>query len=92
MAITNTAVTVATTATVIAALDPTRRTLLFQNPNANTIFVGGSGVTTANGHPVLQNTTFQLNQSLREDITVQQAWFGIVATSTEVLRVTLVDN
>ena len=92
MSITNTAVTVATSATVIAPIDPTRRQVAFHNPNATVIYVGGPGVTTTNGFPVNQNVTFQLTQPHREDTTVGQEWYGIVAAATQVLRVVEADN
>jgi hypothetical protein len=92
VSVTNTAVTVATTATPILATDPTRRQATFHNPNATVIYVGGPGVTTTNGLPVNQNVTLQLTQPHREDTTVQQAWYGIVAAGTQVIRVVEVDN
>jgi hypothetical protein len=92
MAVTNTAVTVATTATSLAAPDPLRRRILIHNPNSTTVYVGGAGVTTANGHPLLQNTTLEIVQQHREDSVPKQAWYGIVATGTQVLRVTTAGN
>lgn len=92
MAVTADKVTVAATATVIAATDPTRRRIVFKNVNATTIYVGGSGVDTTKGFPLAQNEELVIDQGHREDTTPQQAWYGIVATSTQPLNVILVDN
>jgi hypothetical protein len=92
MAITNTAVTVGSTATSVAAIDQTRRRIILHNPNSTTIFVGGSGVTAANGHPLLQNTTLEIVQQHREDASPHQEWYAIVSTGTQPLRVTTVAN
>lgn len=92
MSITNTAVTVAATATPILVNDPTRRQASFHNPNATAIYVGGAGVTAANGLPVNQNVTIQITQPHREDSTVCQPWYAIVASGSQVLRVVEVGN
>jgi len=90
--VTNTVVTVATTETVVAAVNPLRRTITFHNASSNTIFVGGSGVTTTNGHPVAAAGTFSVLQAVRGDTNAQQVWYGIVAASTEPLRVLSVSD
>lgn len=92
MAITNTAVTVASTATSVAAVDQNRRRILLHNPNATTVYVGGPSVTTANGYPLLQNATLDVYQQHREDATPHQQWYGIVATGTQAIRVLEVGN
>lgn len=92
MAVTADKVTVAATATVIAPVDPTRRRIVFKNNNATTIFIGGSGVDTTDGYPLEENEVLVVAQAHREDTTPQQAWYGIVATSTQDINTILVDN
>lgn len=87
MAITNTAVTVTTSATEIASADPTRRRLLLHNGSGGTIYVGGSGVTSANGYHLKANESLALVQATDADATIKQKWYAIVASSTASLNV-----
>lgn len=92
MAITADKVTVAATATVIAPVDPTRRRIVIKNPNSTTVYIGGSTVDTTDGYPLAQNNVLEIVQQHREDTGPQQAWYGIVATSTQDINLILVDN
>jgi hypothetical protein len=92
MAVTADQVTVAATATVIAPVDPTRRRLVIKNPNATTVYVGGASVDTTDGYPLGQNEVLTIVQAHREDTTPQQAWYGVVASSTQNINAILVDN
>lgn len=92
MAVTADKVTVAATATVIAPVDPTRRRIIFKNPNSTTIYIGGSGVDTTEGYPLAQNEVLVVDQGHREDTSPQQAWYGIVASGTQPINTILVDN
>lgn len=92
MAITNTAVTVASTVTSVAGVNQNRRKLLITNPNSTTVYIGGPGVTTSNGYPLLQNATLDITQQHREDASTHQQWYGIVASGTQAVRVTEVEN
>ena len=92
MAVTADKVTVAATATVIAPVDPTRRRIIFKNPNSTTIYVGGSGVDATAGYPLAQNEVLVVDQGHREDTSTQQAWYGIVASGSQPINVILLDN
>lgn len=92
MAVTADKVTVAATATVIAAVDPTRRRIVFKNNNSTTIYIGGSGVDATDGYPLEENEVLEVVQQHREDTVPQQAWYGIVATGTQDINVILADN
>lgn len=87
MAITNTAVTVTTSATKIASADPTRRRLLLHNGSGGTIYVGGSGVTSANGHHIKTQEELILVQATDSDATIKQEWYAIVGSGTATLNV-----
>jgi hypothetical protein len=87
MAITNAAVTVTTSATKIASADPTRRRLLLHNGSGGTIYIGGSGVTTANGHHIKTQEELILVQATDADATIKQEWYAIVGSGTGTLTV-----
>lgn len=73
------AVSVGTTATSLAAANTDRKALHVRNNGSATIFVGPTGVTTANGYPVEPGEDF---------VTACTAQlFGIVASGTENARV-----
>jgi hypothetical protein len=57
-----------------------RTSLLVTNNGTNTIFIGGSGVTTSNGTPLLPGATFS-------DDVGSQGYFCVVAAGTENARV-----
>lgn len=76
-------VTVAATATLLSAANPNRKYLSITNTDDTVnIFIGGSGVTTANGHAIPPGAT----QTFQGAITTA-AVYGIVAASTEVATV-----
>lgn len=83
MAVTQSAVTVADSATVIAPVDATRRRFVIKNPGATVVYIGGSGVTTSNGFPLRQYDTFEVVQANASDTSAKQAVYGIVATGTQ---------
>lgn len=72
------AVAVGTVATVILAANANRTGWAVHNNGANTIFIGGAGVTTANGMPIA------VGEKYGEDGT--DAIYGIVAAATEEIR------
>lgn len=79
--ITNTAVSCGTTATLAPTTVRTNRTTLcLFNVGSATIYIGGSAVTTANGFPILQNTSWC-------DNVLVSAYYCIVAAATQELRV-----
>lgn len=79
---TATQVTVATTATLIAAANPNRKFLSINNNGGATVFLGGSGVATTTGYGVLTANTFTMQGSVST-----AAVYGIVAASTNVVSV-----
>jgi len=58
-----------------------RKTLTIRNNGSNTIFIGGSGVTTTDGYPL------KPNESMDIDLDAGATLYGIVASGTEDLRV-----
>ena len=75
-------VTIGDSATIIPASDlSNRKSMTIRNNGSNTIFIGGSGVTTGNGFPIKVNESFDI------DLDDSSAIYGIVATGTEDLRI-----
>ena len=74
------AVTVTNAATLIVAANTARHSILIGNNSAQTVFIGDSSVTTANGIPVPASGTFL------EDSGGTTLWggaiYGIVAATT----------
>lgn len=76
-------VTVATTATLLAAANPNRKFLSLTNTDAAVqVFIGGATVTTATGHGIPPLTTLTFQGAI-----TTAAVYGIVAASTEVVTV-----
>ena len=74
-------VSVGVAATAFATSDAPRvRRVHLTNVGAATVYLGGSGVTTAQGFPLVANATLQLILDL-------DALFGIVTTGTVDVRV-----
>jgi len=75
-------VSIGTSATLIptSALS-NRKSITIKNNGSNTIFIGGSGVTTGNGYPL------NVNESLDIDLDDNANIYGIVASGTEDLRI-----
>jgi hypothetical protein len=72
-----TSVSVGTTATVLPAASlANRKTLVVHNSGSATIFLGGSGVTTANGMPILKGSSFSADIG-------SALIYGIVASGTQ---------
>lgn len=80
--LTATQVTVATTATLLAAANPNRKFIEINNVGAASVFIGGSGVTTTTGHAIQTATKHQQSGSVST-----AAIYGIVASSTNVVTV-----
>lgn len=78
-------VTVATTATALNVAEGSasdRVSVLVAVPTGGaTVFVGGSGVTTANGYPITAGTSIAL------DLNSGEVAYGIVAASTQAVAV-----
>lgn len=73
-------VSIANTATLIIAAG-TRQGILVTNPSTSvTVYIGGSGVTTGNGQPLLPGCSLTLP--------VVSAVYGIVASSTQTIGYT----
>jgi len=77
---TQTAVTVATTATLLQAENSARCKLVIANNSTAPIYVGGASVTTATGIPIAAGA------SLVDDAS-EDAWYAIVAVGTADVRV-----
>ncbi len=88
MAVSTGAVTVSTSATLLAGIDASRMDLAFVVPGGGaTVYVGGSDVTTANGFPVPAGTPFSVSRAFPSALSSSMAWYGIVAAGTEAVRV-----
>lgn len=64
--LTASAITVNTTATLISASSSTTQSRILQNNGANTVFLGASGVTVAQGFPILSGASLTLDKSYGE--------------------------
>jgi hypothetical protein len=79
-------VTVTTTATLLLALNPARTAYHLVNTGTVTVYLGGSNVTTSNGHALLAGTSSpQWSRGLGAD-TVSPV-YGIVASGTALVTV-----
>ena len=92
MAVTAVAIAVGTSATALAAIDPTRRRVVFKNAGTNTVYIGGSAVDTTDGFPLAQNESLEIVQAHREDTAPQQDWYGVSISGGDNVNVLLVDN
>jgi hypothetical protein len=85
MALTHAQVSVGTTATLLSATGAGRdgQTVLVQNPtNGQSVYIGGTGVTTASyGFLLLAGTAFAIELQDGEGI------YGVVASSTQTVAV-----
>jgi len=78
----STSVTIGDSATLIPSSDlANRKSMTIRNNGSNTIFIGGSGVSTSNGFPI------KVNESMDIDLDDASALYGIVATGNEDLRI-----
>ena len=76
------AVTVTTSPTLLVAADDTHRTVYLHVVGNTTVYLGNEAVTTSNGLNTEKHTA-----PLAMIIPSRQTLYGIVATSTEVVRV-----
>lgn len=77
------AVTVTATATLLASADPTNRPVWLQIIGNNTVYVGDSTVTTANGFPIAKHAA-----PIQGALGPGQALYGICAVGqTEQVRI-----
>ena len=77
------AVTVTATATLLASADPTNRPVWLQIIGNNTVYVGDSTVTTANGFPIAKHAA-----PIQGALGPGQALYGICAVGqTEEVRI-----
>lgn len=85
MAVSSAPVTVTTTATLLSAAETdgdARLSLLLKVPTGGaTVFLGGSGVTTATGFPAAAGEPYAF------DLAPGDALYGIVAASTQAVNV-----
>lgn len=83
MATTYGTVTVSSTATLILASNPGRRMFVIYNNGNNIVYVGpDANVTTANGIPILQQSSFTQNGTRMW----MGAWYGITASASSDTR------
>jgi hypothetical protein len=77
------AVTVANTATLVVAANQAKAGFLIANVGSATVYLGGSGVTTANGYPL------DPGEKLASDggTEYEGNLYGIVASGTNAVRV-----
>lgn len=75
--------TVTDSASVIVAANSARHSVIIANPNAATVYIGDSNVTTSNGIPLLQYGTW------KEDSGGDKLWmgaiYGILASGSETI-------
>ncbi len=77
------AVTVTSTATLLVSADPTNRPVWLQITGNNTVYLGDSTVTTANGFPVAKHAA-----PVQGQLGPGQALYGITASGqTEEIRI-----
>jgi len=83
MAVIYNTVTVASTATLIIPSNPGRRMFVIYNNGSNIVYIGpDANVTTSNGIPILQQSSFTQNGSRMW----MGAWYGITVSSTSDTR------
>ena len=88
MTITNTAVSVGTDATSLSAASGHREVLGFHVPTGGaTVYIGGPGVTTTNGWPIVAGTAFMVTNDSGVVLAPDEEWYGIVAASTQDVRI-----
>jgi hypothetical protein len=75
-------VTVGVAATVLVDANPVRRALRFFNAGTDDVYLGGSGVTTANGAVKLAP-----NGTYFEDNAAAGGWYGISGTAGQSVRI-----
>jgi len=76
-------VTVGSTATLLASADPSNRPVWLQIIGNNTVYVGDSTVTTANGFPIVKHAA-----PIQGSLGPGQALYGICASGqTEEVRI-----
>lgn len=92
MAISTAAVTVASTATSVAAVDAGRRRLIIYNPGATVVYVGGSDVNASTGIPLRQYEKFEAAQLGSADTSAKQAYYAITGSGTQSVNVMTVGN
>ena len=80
-------VSVGTSATLLAAIDTTRREIMLQNAGTAPVFIGGSGVTTAAGMILAAGTGGDDGLGGFLIIANTSAWYGIVASGNVNVRV-----
>ena len=77
------AVTVTDTATLLCSADPSNRPVWVQIMGNNTVYVGDSNVTTADGFPIVKNAA-----PIQGQLGPGQALYGITASGqTEEVRI-----
>ncbi len=82
MAVTTSSVTVGTTATALCGTDPKRRTLVIHNAHTDKVYIGGPGVTTANGMHMNKDEKIVLTNSTPADCGAKNAFYAIIGSGT----------
>lgn len=78
------AVVVGVAPTLLSAINATRTTVIIRNNGANTVFLGNSAVTIANGMPLQPGDTAPGDTF---SLPATGAVYGVVAAATEEVRV-----
>lgn len=89
MALINSTVIVGDTPTLLAGADKGRRFVAFSNSSGAHIHLGGSTVTVTNGMRLDNNEDIEFQQQHPNDHTPGQAWYGVVASGTQSVGVTI---
>ncbi len=80
-------VTVGTTAVALFNASHNRRRFTVYNDSGSTVYVGGTGVTTTNGQPVVNNGSFEIVQNFPTDASAKYQWYAVAAAADKVVRV-----
>lgn len=88
MAFTSSAVSVGTTAVVLAPADPRRRRLYLHNATgAGTTYIGGSDVTTSNGFDLASGDRLELAEAHPGDCSLRGVIYAVNSSGTNTVRV-----
>lgn len=82
MAVTTSSVSVGTTVTALCGTDPKRRRIFIKNAHSSKAYVGGSGVTTANGFHIDANETILISNDSPSDCSAKNAFYAVLSSGT----------
>jgi len=88
MPFTSTSVSVGTTAVEILPTDPRRRRVSLHNATgAGTTYIGGAGVTTANGFDLASGDRLDFTESHPADCSLRGAIYAVNSSGTNTVRI-----